>query len=270
MVAQHLEAGLGRPVTPLNMDVALEAYTYLAQAPADGSVIGLVAADIAALHHRIPGIIQLGNLTPLALLATDPAAIHVRVDGPLKTASEILDAARREPGRHKLSGPGTANIWHLSGVRWLTANAVAPAGMPWLGAESPRAAAGDLVQGQADAVICSIPEVRASPAGRRIRTVGVMSQTRHVRFPGVPTVGTTGRPLSAGIWRGLAGPKGMTPAMVSGLTDRLRRTHAVASYQSAMLRKGFMLRWADGAEFASFASSESAAMGNALRSAGLG
>ena len=65
------------------------------------------------MHHA--GLTQLSgaDYTPLALMNFDANAIFVRADSPIKSAKELLDAARANPGKLKASGTGQGGIWHL-------------------------------------------------------------------------------------------------------------------------------------------------------------
>lgn len=267
ILAQELGTALGRPVTTLNIDTAIDAYYYLSQAKADGSVIGLVAADIAILPHRSSSYANMSSLSPLALVATDPAGIHVRTEAPYATAEAVAAAVKAQPGSLKIAGAGA--IWHLSTVRWLTANGMQPANMPWTNAESIGAAAGQLAAGQSDVLVCSIPEMRATPAGAKIKTVGQMSDRRNQRYPAIPIVGEKGPKVDAGIWRGLAAPKALPAPAATALIQGIKKAYAAPGFQQAMARRGILPALVEGSGFGTFADNETQAIGAAMKAAGL-
>lgn len=269
ILAAELGTALGRPVTPVNIDTAADAYFYLSQGSVDGSVIGLVAADIATFPHRSSMYATMEKLTPLALLATDPAGIHVQAEAPYTDARALAAAVKSQSGQLKIAGAGA--IWHLSTVRWLAANGMKPSDLPWSNAEGGiGAAAAQLAAGQTNVLVCSVPEMRATSAGKKLKTLALMSDRRNGRYPGIPTVGEKGgTPLHAGIWRGLAAPKGINSAATGTITDAVRKAHASPAFQAAITRKGFLPVFADSAGFQSFASAETQAIGEAMRAAGL-
>ncbi len=269
ILAAELGTALGRPVAPMNIDTATDAYFYLSQGKADGSVIGLVAADIATFPHRSSIYANMSHLAPLALLATDPAGIHVQSDAPYGDARALAAAIKSQAGQLKIAGAGA--IWHLSTVRWLAANGLKPSDLPWTNADGGiGAAAAQLAAGQTSVLVCSVPEMRATPAGKKLKTLALMSDRRNGRYPGIPTVGDKGgTALNAGIWRGLAAPKGISSAAAGAIVEAVRKAHASPGFQTAMARKGFLPVWADSAGFHSFTNAETQAIGEAMRAAGL-
>ena len=53
------------------------------------------------------------SYTPIALVNADPAGLQVRDDSPYKTAKDLIDAIKANPGKLKSSGTGQGGIWHL-------------------------------------------------------------------------------------------------------------------------------------------------------------
>ena len=180
-----------------------------------------------------------------------------------------MASVRGRPGQLKMSGAGRGAIWHLSGVRWLAANSLSPDSLPWLAAESPRAAADLLVNGNADVIVCSMYEIRSLAAARGMKTIAVMADKRFSRYPDVPTLAEQKQPLQAGIWRGLAGPKGMAGPAIERVTAELRRAYATPSFLSGMTHRGFMPALMDQPAFATFVTAETVANGEAMRAAGV-
>ena len=54
------------------------------------------------------------SYTPIALVNADPAGLQVRADSPYKSAKDLLDAIKANPGKLKASGTGQGGIWHLA------------------------------------------------------------------------------------------------------------------------------------------------------------
>ncbi|MFM9942707.1 MAG: tripartite tricarboxylate transporter substrate-binding protein [Hyphomicrobiaceae bacterium] len=267
MLAAALTAESGSPVELKAFDTPAEAYDRLAAAPPDGTTLGLVAAEVTMLHWRGQSGVKPDALAPLALIATDPAGIHVRANDTVRSVQELAADLRARPGARKISGAGRGAIWHMAAMRW---HAAANLGNPaWSAAASPRDAIADLAAGETDIVVCSIPEVRATPETRLVRTVGVMMPSRYQRYPEVPSISEAGLKLDVGFWRGVAGPAGLPAAARGQATALLKRAYQNATFQRDSQRRGFHLRWADERPFGEFMGREDAAMGTALKAAGL-
>lgn len=267
LLAAALSEAMGAAVQVSNYDAAAEAYDRLAGAPTDGRTLGLVAADLTMLHWRGQSSIKPAGLAPLALLATDPAGIHVRATDPARSAGDLAVDLRNRPGSRQISGAGRGAIWHLAALRWQQAANLGA--LPWSPAGSPRDAIADLASGGCDVVVCSIPEVRATPETRLVKTIGVMMPHRHQRYPEVAAIGEARLRLDVGFWRGVAGPAGLAASSRSQAIAMLRRAHENATFRRDNRRRGFHLRWAQERQFAEFMDRENSAMGATLRSAGL-
>lgn len=267
MIATGLAAELGTPIEIVNFDEPAYAYEMLSQATADGRTLGLVAADLATLHWRGLSTVRPGGLTPLALMATDPAGIHVRAGDVIKTYRELAADLKSRPGARRISGAGRGAIWHLAATRWQ--QKVGGGVLPWSAASNPREAISNLVAGDVDIVVCSLPEARGTSQHRAIKTLGVMSSRRCVPYPEVPALSESGVQLNAGIWRGIAAPPNLPAAVRTQLANALSKAYVNSGVAGEAHRRGFSLSWADSRAFGSFMAREDEAMGSALRVAGL-
>ena len=266
LIGSALQKELGAAVEVVAVDSPREGYLMLASAPANGTTFGLIGADMPALNRGIGGSPGTDAVTPIALLSEDPAGIHVRRDAPWKSAGDVMASARSSPGRLKASGAGRFAVWHISAQRWMTAARAGSGALSWDAAPNPAAAAEELASGGPDIVVCSIPEIRATPFASRIKTVAVMSAGRSARYGQVPTLAESGVHIRAGWWRGVAGPRGLDAGHVARMQAALQRVHASAAFRQEMSRRGYSLAWAGSSQFARFVASEDRAMAAAIRS----
>lgn len=270
-VAAALEKHLGEPVAVVNPDgTSAAAHAAIASSPPDGRTLGLITVDIATMHWR--GLTQLSHrdFTPLALVGEDPAAIHVKTDGRWQTAKDLTEHIRANPGALRVSGVARGGIWHLSTVGWLTAAGLGAEAMPWVAANGPPAALQDLNAGSVDVVVCSVPEVRATPDARATRSLAVMSGQRNPRYPDVPTLQeAVGLRFAAGAWRGVAGPKHLPGATATRLAAALRKSWDSAEFRGNLKRRGFRPVWNGAQEFAAFMEAEDKRMAATVQAAGM-
>ncbi len=114
VIAAELEADLKQPVNVVNRTggSGVVGHSAIAAANPDGYTIGIITVEIGMMHHI--GLTKLtgADYTPLALMNFDPNAIFVRQDSPIKTAKDLLEAAKKDPGKMKASGTGQGGIWH--------------------------------------------------------------------------------------------------------------------------------------------------------------
>jgi len=271
LVAAALEKHLGEPVGVINPEgTSAVAHAAIATAPPDGRTLGLVTVDIASMHWRGMSQHSYRDYTPLALVGEDPAAIHVKTDGRWQNAKDLMEHIRANPGALKVSGVARGGIWHLSTVGWLTAAGLSAEAMPWVAANGPPAALQDLAAGSVDVVVCSVPEVRATPDAKATRTLAVMARQRNPRYPEVPTLHEAiGLRYAAGAWRGVAGPKNLPSATATRLAAALRKTWDSAEFRGSMKRRGFRPVWNSAQEFAAFMEAEDKRMAATVQAAGM-
>src|SRR4030095_420191 len=202
------------------------------------------------------------SYTPLALMNEDPPGIQVPSTSPYKTVKELADAIKAAPaGKFKASGTGQGGIWHLALVGWLQAMGLAPNHVAWVPSNGAAPAMQDLAAGGLDLTTCSVPEARA---------LGLLAAARTPAFPDVPTLKEAmGIDYSTGAWRGIAGPKGMPADVSTKLTAALKQGFDSKEFKEFMTNRGFGTVWGNAAEFASFMDKGDAAMGVAMKAAGL-
>jgi tripartite-type tricarboxylate transporter receptor subunit TctC len=269
--ADEFGKALGQPVEVVNPDNTPPTnYALIAGAAADGYTLGYGTVELAIMHWRGLTGLKPTDVTALALINEDPAGIHVKADSPWQTIRQLTDHIRANPGQLKASSTPAGGIWHLSTVGWLGASGLKHESLPWLPATGPAAAVEDMMLGGADVIVCSTPEVRATPQAKATRTLAVMARDRIPRFGNVPTLQqASGTSHVSGAWRGLVGPRGLDSATAATLTTAAKAAWDSKGFQSTMRRRGFQPAWADGRGFAQYMEASSTRLGKALRDAGV-
>jgi tripartite-type tricarboxylate transporter receptor subunit TctC len=257
IVAALLEKDLGQPFNVVNRTggSGVVGHSAIATGAPDGYTIGMLTVEISMMHWQ--GLTELGpkSYTPLALMNEDPPGIQVSSTSPYKTVKELADAIKAAPaGKFKASGTGQGGICH---VAWVPSNGAAPAMQ-------------DLAAGGLDLTTCSVPEARAIIEAGKARSLAIMAPARNPVFPDVPTLKEAmGIDYSTGAWRGIAGPKGLPADVASKLTASLKKVFDSKEFKDFMASRGFGTVWGDAAQFAAFMDKGDAAMGVAMKAAGL-
>jgi tripartite-type tricarboxylate transporter receptor subunit TctC len=273
IVAAVLEKELKQPFNVVNRTggSGVVGHAAIASAPPDGYTIGIITVEISMLHWQGLTEYKPSSYTPLALMNEDPPGIQVNAASPYKTASELADAIKvAPPGKLKASGTGQGGIWHLALVGWLSALGLKPDHVAWVPMNGSAPAMQDLASGGLDIVTCSVPEARAMIEAGKARSLAIMAAERNPAFKDVPTLKEAmGIDFTTGAWRGFAGPKGMPADLVAALTAALKRVNESSDFREFMANRGFGVRWADGPGFGAFMEKGDAAMGVAMKEAGL-
>src|SRR6188508_1594047 len=216
IVASLMEKELGQPVNVVNRTggSGVVGHAAIASAAPDGYTIGLATVEIGMMHWQ--GLTELtgASYTPIGLVNADPAGIQVRADSSYKSAKDLVDAIKANPGKFKASGTGQGGIWHLAIAGLLRDQKIDPASVPWVPSNGAAPGLQDMVAGGVEVAPVSLPEARSLIDAGKVRSLAVMSDKPAALYPNVPTLKeAVGSDWTMAAWRGIVAPKGI-PAEV--------------------------------------------------------
>ena len=272
VVAAGLEKELKQPVNVVNRTggSGVVGHSAIAAANPDGYTIGIITVEIGMMHHI--GLTRLSgtDYTPLALMNFDPNAIFVRQDSPIRTAADLLDAAKKEPGKMKASGTGQGGIWHLGLARWLVDNQLPGNAIGWVPSQGAAPGLQDLLAGGIDVVSCSLPEARALIEADKVRPLLLLGAKPDALFPKVPLYeSAAGKKWNAGAWRGIAAPKGLPQDVSDKYAAALKVIFEGKTYQDFLASRGFGALYEPPAQFAQFMKASDDELGAAMKAVGI-
>lgn len=272
IIGAELEKELKQPVNVVNRTggSGVVGHQAIASAAADGYTIGILTVEIGMMRHA--GLTQLSgtDYTPLALMNFDANTVLVRNDSPIKTAADLLAAAKANPGKLKASGTGQGGIWHLGLAQWLVDNKLPGNAVAWVPSQGAAPGLQDLLAGGVDVVSCSLPEARALIEGGKVRPLVLLGSKPDGIFPQVPLYqNASGKTWNAGAWRGIAGPKGLPKEVSDRLSAALKKIFDGAGYQDFLKARGFGPLYAGPAEFGKFMADKDADFATAMKAVGI-
>lgn len=272
-MATLMERELGTPVNVVNRTggSGVVGHQAIASAAPDGYTVGIVTVEIAMMHHQGLTDLTHESLAPLGLVNLDATAVQVRADSPYRTLGDLMQAIRTSPpGTIKASGTAQGGIWHASLYGLLDEQDITPTNVPWVPSTSSAAGLLDLMAGGVDVVPVAHAEARSLIDAARVRSLAVLDDERSTLYPDVPTgneaIGTT---WQMGVWRGFAAPRGLPPEIEARLQAAVRNAYESQEFRDFMTERGFGMRWAGPAEFATFMAESDVRMGEAMRLLGL-
>jgi tripartite-type tricarboxylate transporter receptor subunit TctC len=272
MIGSMMEKEWKQPVNVVNRTggSGVVGHQAIATARPDGYTIGLITLEINMMHWVGLTELTYEGYTPFALINQDAAAIHVRTDSPYKTVKELFAHIKANPNKVVASGSGQGGSWHLALAGLMQADGIPPNSIRWVPATGAATALTDLAAGGVEFVSCSMPEAEALIKAGRIRSLTFMSATRAANFPDVPTVEeATGHKWHKGVWRGMAGPKGMPKEIATQYEAVIKKIWDSKEFQDFMKQRGFDLVWMDSAKFAAFMKTDNQDVGATLKTLGL-
>jgi tripartite-type tricarboxylate transporter receptor subunit TctC len=222
-VGPKLSERLKRPVVVENRagasgNIGTEA---VVRAAPDGSTL-LVSVNTLvmnrSLYPQLP-FDPVRDLQPVSLTSWGQLVLVTHPRTGFKTAADLIDAARKAPGKLNYASPGVGTPHHLSMELFKTTAKVFLTHIPYRGTGP---AVTDLIGGQIEAMFLPIHVALSQVRSGRLVALGIGSDRRHPLLPDVPTL-TEARAgeVNVDMWYGIFAPKGMPAAQVAALNREI-------------------------------------------------
>ena len=207
------------------------------------------------------------DYVPISIVGLLNTALTAHPGLPEKSARELIDRLKREPGSLTAATSGIGSYSHLAG-EWFASSAGVRINFVPYNTTSPYA---DLVAGQVNVIFDALPAAIGNVRAGKLKILALTGKTRHPNFPDVPTFAEAGLPdYSPTAWIGLFAPAGTPAPIVAKLGEAMQKAAAQNPELIARWRAfGGDLRAQTPAEFAAFLKQDDALWGPAIRKAGV-
>jgi tripartite-type tricarboxylate transporter receptor subunit TctC len=222
-----LERALGTRIEVTNLPGAgaQVGWTQFARAKGDGyTVAHMSQPNVATIIHdpRRQAAFTTKSFEIVSVLVQDPGAIAVKADGPYKTLKDLVEAARANPGKIKVSCGALMGDTHFTGLTFQKATDTKLAIANFDGGVAPAITA--LMGGHADASSVPVPSLAAAVKSGQVRVLGVLKSEPSRFLPDVPTVESQGYKGGVfGSYSGIAVPAGTPKDVIGVLAAALKK-----------------------------------------------
>ena len=237
--------------------------------PADGYTIIQTGVGQSAVAHGLDPNLKYNSLTDfihLSQVNSGPNVLVVHPSQPFKTVKDIVDYAKKNPGKldygftHAASG-------HMAMELFKQTTGIFMTGIPYKGG-GPML--NDLLAGtipmfflNQDAVL---PHVRAG----KLRAIAVTSKERNPLYPDVPTVAEAGyKGFDAPSWSGLSVAKGTPQPIVDKLEAAIAQAMQSPSFKQRLTSVGFVIPPTGSKHYNAFLKSELDQWTRVIKAAGI-
>ena len=224
-LAPKMQEALGQPIVIENRGGAAgQIGTQLvARAAADGYTILFTIGGAHVLsmfaYKGLP-YHPVKDFTPITSVADSTLAISARVNFPANSLREMIDYAKRNPGKVSYGHTGAGGVTHLAMEQIRALSGTELISVPFKGG-GPLAT--NLVGGQIDMSVQPLAPVMAQLKAGKIKVLGILGNKRFPGLPDVPAVSEVlpGFEVLGGTGTWVYGPAGMQPAVVDRLRDAI-------------------------------------------------
>jgi tripartite-type tricarboxylate transporter receptor subunit TctC len=193
------------------------------KAKKDGYTI-LLTSNTALISGRIlnPETVpydSFKDLTPLGMATRTPVMLVVRSDAPYKRFADLVDFAKKNPGKIRVgtAGVGTAGHFALELINSLTG-----AGMTMVPFKGASPAATALIGGHVEAALLAIGTLSGHLQGGQVR--GLVVSSKSPPFPDVPMLTQLGYPQNVhGVWYAFFAPAGIPQEISAALIPAIEK-----------------------------------------------
>lgn len=225
LMAQKLGEALGANFVVENRAGASGAIgtQYVAQAPADGYTLLLVASPFTTVAASLPSANYdpITQFAPVGMIASGPLVWAASTSLPANNMTELVALARKKPGVLNYGSAGSGGVNHLvlemlkartgTYITHIPYRGVAPATM-------------DMIAGQIELVTGTIPALLPFIKDGRVKPLAVTSAKRSPALPGVPSMTEAGLgSIDVVNFFALAAPAGTPPAIIDKLNATLNK-----------------------------------------------
>lgn len=249
ILAEEFSKNLGTSVIIINKSGGGGAVGWkeVMQSKPDGYMLALIPNSLILIgSHQSPDVIQFSDATFIARFVSTPNLLLVRKESPFKTFEDLINAAKKNPG--KLAGSGGAVtfggyftfqlICQEAGVN--IRHVPMQGGAPTITA---------LLGGHLDVGVVATNAVVGLLKAGDLRAL-VSSSVKLPEFPDIPTIAEKGYPNAAfGLWVGIVGPKGMDKSVVDKISKAFEKSVRNPAVINKFAETGLQFDYLRGQEF---------------------
>lgn len=239
-LGQKLTEKIGQPVIIENKPGAGATIgaEYVARAKPDGYTLlmGAVHHTIATTFYRSLRYDFQKDFAPVTTVAMVPNVLIVNKKIGVKSVADLIELARREPGKLSFGSNGVGTGQHLIGERVQLMSKTKLLHVPYKGS-GPLTT--DLLGGQVDMSFDTITTVLPYINDKKLTALAVTTGTRSAALPDVPTLDEAGlKGFDAGTWFGILAPQNTPPQTVSYLNKNLVQIIQSDAFKTEMSKIG--------------------------------
>jgi len=233
---------------------------FVAASPPDGYTV--MMSSTASLTEK-----NVAQFAPVTLVSASPYVVVANPKVPAATIRELVEHAKKYPGKLTFGSSGTGAASHLSAELFKSMAGVEMLHVPYKGTGQ---AVTDLLAGQIDLLFAPAQSVMPHVQAGKLKALAVTSARRSVTLPDLPSIAEAGVPGYEAVgWFGLLVPAATPPAVVARLSADANRVLQDPDVKQRMLVLGAEPAGDTPARFAAFIRNDQSKWSKLMRERGI-
>jgi tripartite-type tricarboxylate transporter receptor subunit TctC len=242
---------------------------FVAKAEPDGYTLLISAPGPLVVNQTLYSHLSFNpakDFAPIALAANIPIVLMVHPSVQANNVQELIELARRQPGKINFGSSGIGTTNHLAGELLKTMAKIDIVHVPYRGAAP---AMNDLIGGHIPMLFDNMPGSLPQITSGKARGIGHAGAKRAAVLPELPTVAEQGVPgFDASSWFGIVAPAKTPAPVLAKLTEEIQKIlkmpDIIARFNELGAEPGTLF----GKDFEAFMQAESDKWAGVIRASG--
>jgi len=272
ILQKELQPVLGQPLVIENKAGAGSTIgtADVAKAAPDGYTLVMVSTTHVISPHLYKSMQYdaLRDFTPVMKLAEGPYVLVVNENKlPVKSAKELIAAAKAKPNMIDYASSGNGSSQHLVGALFCSMAGAPLNHVPYRGSSQ---AMNDVLAGTVPVSFVGVPNALSAVSSGRLRALAVSTAKRYPGMPDVPTLDEAGvKGFDATIWLGLLAPPNTPRDIVDKLNAAITKVLADPAARKLMSSAGVDVATSTPEQFGALLKSEYDLWGKVVKETGM-
>ncbi len=271
VLATELSKQMGRQVIVDNRPGAAGSIgtEMIVRATPDGYTIGYGTISTLAINRSVLGNLPYDSEQDLRKVVRtyfNPNLLAVTLSLPVKSVQELIDYAKKNPGKLSFGSSGNGTSIHLSAELFKLMTATQMVHVPY---KAVQQAITDMFGGQVHLIFDNLGSILPHVKAGRVRGLGVTGVKRSPAVPDLPTIIEAGVPgFEVIAWVGVVVPNGVPKAIVAKLNAEISKALASPTLMEKYASLGYELAGGTPEQFDAFVKSEIARWAEVVKRSG--
>lgn len=250
MLGQSLGSKLKQPVIIENKPGAgsMLGTAEVARSDPDGYTLLMAGSSSLVIAPVInnAGYDPVKDFVPVSLVASSPLAVFVNPALPVKSISELISYAKKNPEELSFASYGAGSLAHLAGEMF---NGKAGTSMLHIPYKGSAPAMTDVIGGQVQVGFDMVTAVLPHYQAKRIRVLAVTGAEPSDEMPDVPPITADLPQYEASAWFGVVAPAGTPESIVNTLSTTIQEAVQTDEIQAVLKKNALTPRKTSSQEF---------------------